>query len=242
LFLVSDRFLGRRVQMKRLVSAFLISGLLITLGCGDDDGIWGPPPGDTSNYYPMAVGSYWEYEASGVEIYTTPDTLDMTGTMTRTVAADTITVDSIPVFEMHVRWTTIYVSRMTGDTVNVARFADTLYICDTDTLVTMYYGLGESVPDTLLVLPGEVGASWLSRAGGLRTSTVTSLSEAVDVPEGSYDDCMALDEISETSPENLWQYWYADGVGDVKEFEHLQGQNWFHDLTYSLVTRIHPPR
>ena len=209
--------------------------MLLTLGCGDDDGIWGPPPDDTPDYYPMVVGSHWEYEASGVEIYTAPDTLDMTGSLIREVVGDTITVDSIPVFELHLDWNTIYVSRMTGDTINVAKYGDTIWVCDADTLVTVFQGLDQTLPDTLLILPPELGASWQSRAEGLRTSAVVSISEAVDVPAGSYDDCAMLDEISETSPENLWQYYYADGVGEVQEFEHLEGPDWFHDLTYSLV-------
>jgi hypothetical protein len=222
--------------MKRYLTVFAVSCMLLALGCGDDDGIWGPPPGDTTDYYPLAVGSYWEYEASGVEIYTAPDTLDMTGSLTREVVGDTITlVDSIPVFEMRVNWMTIYISRMTGDTINVARFRDTIWVCDADTLVTVYWGLGETRPDTLLILPPVVGAFWQSLAGGPRTATVASVSETVDVPAGGYDDCARIDEISASSPANLWQYYYADGVGEVQEFEHLEGTDWFHDLTYSLV-------
>jgi hypothetical protein len=231
---------GRRVLMMRILAACGILGLLLSAGCGDDDGIWGPPPADGSNFYPLEVGSIWEYEASGVEIYTTPDTLDMTGTMTREVVGDTITSDSIPVFETRLSWRTVYVSRMTGDTVNIAKFQDTLWICSTDTLVTCYYGLLPQKPDTLLIMPVELGATWQSRLEGPRNATVTSIDESVDVPAGSYDDCVKLDELSESSPENLWQYFYADGVGEVQEIEHLEGSDWFHDLTYKLVTYIHP--
>ena len=167
---------------------------------------------------------------------TTSDTLDISGTMSREVIADTMTVDSIAVLETRSEWFLVYVSRASGDTAEISRGSDTIWVNDADTLVTYYWALAEgSRPDTLLVLPPEVGTTWQSRSEGPRTAIVSSVSESVDVPAGGYDDCALVEESSASAPRSSWKYYYASGTGEVQQIEHAEALDWSQDLTYGLT-------
>ena len=65
--------------------------------------------------------------------------------------------------------------------------------------------------DFLLRSPLRAGAQWPIDGG---TATVAAVGKQVDVPAGSYPDCIVVEE-SRTDPPRLVRTTYAPGVGPV---------------------------
>lgn len=71
----------------------------------------------------------------------------------------------------------------------------------------------------LIRQPIQTGASWPS--GGDKIATISAINVAIQTPSGSYNDCVAIDEVGSESGLNIRTV-YCPDVGPVEVQSHMQ--------------------
>ena len=218
---------------------------LVTAGCGEND-----PDAITGDYYPMAVGNYWEYfetYANGdapetiIHEVTDTETIDFGGELgERTV----FVVDNAP--DLTSTKSRTYYNEDDGDKVN--RLGQIVYDTDGNVTKSQNYDPGSLRFDRTRITKGETWTESHTRytydADGNPTEellqqytfTITELHEEVIVPAGTFD-CITITR-EDLLPDDyeIKTYYYASGVGKVKEIsEQSSSGNKMEELTsYSV--------
>lgn len=197
------------ILMKRLNVFFLVVLLIILqLGCqGRTNNQNANPPNNNQTgtnvvvdtppgqYYPLKVGSTWEYEGAGNEF----------ASFTRKV--------------VFAQGNLAQISEDNGGTV-ITRIIQT-----NENAVTVVYFSGEDYQpqnklvggftsnenDILLQAPVKVGTTWASKNAN---KSVVSITESVDTPAGKFDNCIKVKFTGQN--DTIYQY-YKSGVGLVKQ-------------------------
>jgi uncharacterized protein DUF3108 len=217
---------------------------LVFAGCGEND-----PDAITGDYYPMGVGDYWEY----IETYTDghPDetiihevngkeTIDFGGELgERTV----FVVDNTPDLTS-TKSRTYYIE---DDGNKVTRISQIVYDTDGNLTKTQDYVPGALKFDRTRVTKGETWDELIIRytydevgteTGNLDysyTFTITELHEKVTVPAGTFDCITITRERLPPLEYEIKTYYYASGVGKVKELSEGYSGNKMEELTsYSV--------
>ncbi len=218
---------------------------LVFAGCGEND-----PDAITGNYYPVGVGDYWEYietyadgaphetlrhEVNGTE------TIDFGGELgERTV----FVIDNTP--DITSTKSRTYYLEDDGD--KVTRVSQTVYDTDGNLTKTQDYDPGALRFDRTRITKGETWEESYTRytydEGGNETGsllfqytfTITELHEEVIVPAGTFDCITITRERSPPLSYEMKTYYYASGVGKVKEIsEQSSSGNKMEELnTYSV--------
>lgn len=218
---------------------------LVFAGCGEND-----PDAITGDYYPMGVGDSWEYietyangdpsETISHEVNAT-ETVDFGGDLgERTV----FLIDNAPDITS-TKSRTYYVE---DDGDKVSRLRQIVYDKDGNVVKTQDYDPGALRLDRTRITKGETWDELYTRytydEGGNPTDTVlyqytftiTELHEEVVVPAGTFDCIMVTRERLPPLSEEIKIYYYASGVGKVKEISELgETGNKMEELTsYSV--------
>ncbi len=199
---------------------------LVTAGCGEND-----PDAITGDYYPMGVGDYWEY----IETYAdgdTPETLSHAVNGTETIdfggelgERTVFVVDNAP--DLTSTKSRTYYNEDDGDKVN--RLGQIVYDTDGNVTKSQNYDPGSLRFNRTRVTKGETWDESYTRytfdeVGNQTDSvlytytfTITELHEEVIVGAGTFDCIMITRERLPPLSEETKIYYYASGVGKVKE-------------------------
>ena len=189
--------------MKKLL--LFVPIVLYIIGCGG-----------AVDYYPLSVGSVWEYSMTST-ITTPNDTTETTGTQDVEITDETTLDDGTEVFEQ-------VTTTATTDTTMV----DTMYMEETDDYIRGYDSKADTTPDTWLELPIEEGNTW--DVDDIMSAVVLG-KEDVSVPAGDYDNCWEIGYITDT--DTVYVY-FADGIGMVRQYmEITEG-----DVIYESETEL----
>lgn len=219
----------------RLVAGVLsVVALAFMLACGDADSGPSGPGEQPTDYLPVSVGSHWEYAANGMQVGAARDTTDITGWMNRHVVADTTLLSGLQVFQAEITGELVYITRRPVDTLTVA-ISDTIWVHLSDTTATLYTGFADTTADTLLLFPVTVGDTWISDEFRTRSMLVTSLDEIVEAPLDSYEGCALVHETTIVPTPEFWDYYYADGTGEVQKVIHYVTEDLTGDLTWQIT-------
>jgi len=209
--------------MQRWLMTAVAAGLLVAgVRC---------PAGLTDDYYPLSVGSTWNSEGY-VLFGTTAAALDtwQTHTGLSKVERQTQLTGGGNVFEVSYQ-TTIHARFPSETTFTVL---DTSYVRETGSAVLSYQTLGDTEPDTVMVLPLAAGKTW--RVDSSTTVEVIG-QEDVAVKAGSFQQAWKLKMATTTGGTTVEMFfWYANRVGQVKghwEFVPMAGylQVYHNELT-----------
>jgi hypothetical protein len=176
----------------------------------------------------------WTYDVAGMQVLPS-DTIDVSGYLTRIVVADTTHQLGFPVFEVVAEWQYTYIRRSLGDTLMQVADEDTLWASVTDSCVVLYDDLVSSDCDTLLQLPLVAGDVWISSSGGEYSMEVNSLAATAATPAGTYENCALIRETNTELPNDYWDYYYADGTGEVLREVHTVTAEYIGDVAYALT-------
>jgi len=202
---------GRReVKMWRLSGLLLISSLIL-LGCSKSDKSTQSKPPAEPNYFPTSVGSHWIYE-------------DEEGDSMLIESVANGTYRSLPVTIMK----KTYQPPLDDNPV----LYDTLFVWETKNQVTIfekevwmyldstiYHIFEDSVGQTILNYPLEVGKKWSYYDNEDWEIHVEVLSkETVSTPAGIFEDCYRIFYYWELDRDRHYR-WFAPGVGMVKIYD-----------------------
>lgn len=188
--------------------------LVFIIGCGDNDTPAGPQSGTDSAYYPLAVGNQWVYNRSG--------SISVAGISLSTISGEN--VSDITGQISHGDGFQVYVQEYDmSDTIETAGqevFLDstfTTYMNITDAGVYSYVSLAGSDSVGFVPFPLQVGATWQFSEEPPMTGEILSLTETVNVPAGTFENCLEMRLIwveSGNTVENVTDF--APNVGRVR--------------------------
>ena len=183
--------------MKLTACLIAVSAVVFLSGCGDSPL---SEPEVEENYFPMALGDWWDYDYS--EYQTEPDSLLLhEGSEFNEVIAvseDTFLVErtlSLWVFLGHVQPDTMVIV----DTLTYLVNADSVFFYDTDST-----GVKE------LDFPLELDKTW-------GDYTVTDMHAGISVPAGYFEDCACI-EVPISLYQSTRYTYYAPGIGIVSKY------------------------
>lgn len=200
--------------MKRLgILLVIFLASILASGCGNiANNQIANPPGNTQTvpnaavevmpgeYYPLTVGSSWEYEGTGNEFASfTRKVLFSKGNLSQTTESNGGTTA-----------TSIY--KTTDTTVTRVYYAGEDY--QPKNLLDTTYSINDN--EIVLQSPMKVGTTWPNKN---TNKTILALNEVVDTPAGKFEDCVKV-KITDNN-DTTYQY-YKKGVGLVKQ-EYISG-------------------
>ena len=154
-----------------------------------------PPEDMLKDYYPLTVGSYWEYEGTGNEYASfTRKVLFAKGNLAQTSEDNGGTV-ATRVIEMTDSY--VKVVYMQGEDYEPKNLLETGYTANAN--------------DILLQAPVKVGTTW---AGTNTNKQIIAVDAAVDTPAGKFENCVKVKLPGQN--DTIYQY-YKEGVGMVKQ-------------------------
>ena len=155
-----------------------------------------------SDYYPLTVGSYWEYEGMGNEFAGfTRKVLLSKGNLAQTTEDNGGTV-STRIFET------------TDKAVKVIYFSGEDY--EPENLLETDFSTNEN--DIILQAPIEAGTAWESKDNVRKSIAATDA--VVDSPAGKFENCIKVESAGPNS--TIYQYFKKD-IGMVKQ-EFISGE------------------
>jgi hypothetical protein len=189
---------------KALIALTLFGILALYLSCD----IFGSKP----DYYPLSIGSTWNWYAwtiMNTSTDGTPDTVQTLTINTRATKNDKLTsgedvVQLIKVGTVHLRY-----PRESTYTVD-----ETCYVRKTDKFVLSYDRKDDSEPDTVLALPLAAGKQWRIN----QELTAKALEqEDITVAAGTYRNAWKIETRAVSGGNTIIMFqWYADKVGNVQ--------------------------
>jgi hypothetical protein len=193
---------------RRFLFAISISFLLLSLGACSKA---------PKTYYPLAPGRTWTYQASMKNAFGEErnGTVTVTNLATRQLQGRTVTPQKVQI-SGPAREFSLF-EYMAGDQSGVYTFANQTP-ADVEPKI-------KRVPDYMLKEPIKVGSSWSATADSPNghwvtgEATIESTDEAVDVPAGSFKDCVKVHIVGNAkgATSNEQYMWFAPSVGLVKE-------------------------
>ncbi len=154
-----------------------------------------PPEEMPKDYYPLTVGSYWEYEGVGNEYAAfTRKVLFAKGNLAQTSEDNggTVATRIIETTDSYVK-----VVYMQGEDYEPKNLLETGYTANAN--------------DILLQAPVKVGTTW---AGTNTNKQIIAIDAAVDTPAGKFENCVKVKLPGQN--DTIYQY-YKKGVGMVKQ-------------------------
>lgn len=190
--------------MKKLL--MLAGVMLLVIGCGDGGG---------SEYYPLTVGSTWDYRAIVTMTMYLPDTV---------TTVDTTTVSTEITEETTLDNGTEVVEQMTITDMGTIVDTSYSYLRDTGDELLMYSDKADTTADTAAVYPLEAGKTWI-----MEGDTVEVIGEeSVTVPAGTWT-CWHL-----TYGDDMDMY-LAANVGLVRQTMHEEDEYYSMDMLMELT-------
>jgi hypothetical protein len=187
--------------MKKLLILTVAAIVCLIMGCKSS----------TEDYYPMSVGSQWDY--SGYMLYgtTTPPT-DTFQTMTVTTVAQAKT--TLTSGEEVIPFQSTVITRLFFPTVRTDTSIGKSYVRESGDVILGYDSLSTSIPDTLMVMPLEANKTWHN---GSNVIVLVVGQEDVMVAAGTYKNAWKIKYTSVSGSDTMETFqWYAKGVGAVK--------------------------
>jgi hypothetical protein len=202
-------FPERRKHLKKpLLLAALLCSALVLMNCG----LFGSRP----DFFPTTVGSTWTYQGwMTYEQVDDPDTLFTTRTKTEVTEKTTLfSGEEVSEF-VNTDSTHTFVPFETTS-VNVSRS----YVRQDGDYILAYDSKDDAQPDTALALPLEEGKTWTIYSNADTSVTALVLKrETVTVAAGEFKDCWKLEVTISTGGLGQKTYWwYADGIGRVRNY------------------------
>lgn len=219
--------------LQRIFPALFISLLVVLLvaGCGGGSGSGSNTP-VTATLVPLATGNEWHYQYNE---YTQPAAVRARGAMIRhhsglTLASkvqlkDLAAEDVVQITGTQqiggAPWFSVVAQYVGGDpaaAVYLRHTAQGLQRKDALTDPAFF----------MIKTPLAVGTTWtvFFVDSGLtyhEDFSITASSQSVSVPAGVYNDCVVIENVFQQAgqPDDVITYWYAPGVGEVREERHL---------------------
>jgi len=225
-------------KMKLIVCITLsIFALVLLMACGDSTSPAGPVIPPLDGYFPIQVGSNWQYALSGTE---TDDDGDWTisGNETWSISGQSVHDEGFNVFQIDINWTITHTE--VGGTFSYTENGNyTDYIYSDDNVVRWYADLSTTSYSVELDLPLSVSKTWdyIPDFPGFATISVQSLSASVTVPAGSYTQCAHLSFDYGQAPDDYLNRYYSDGTGLISQIQHVDNGTtdvWTYE--YKLTT------
>lgn len=189
---------------KALIILTLFGTLALFVSCD----IFGSKP----DYYPLSIGSTWNWYAWTLMTTSTdgtPDTVQTLTINTRATKNDKLStgedvVQLVKVGTIHIRY-----PRESTYTID-----ETCYVRETDKFVLSYDSKDDTEPDTVLALPLAAGKQWRVN----QDMTAEALKqEDITVTAGTYRNAWKIETRSISGADTIRMYeWYADRVGNVQ--------------------------
>ena len=178
-----------RFQISIMLSILLLA---LIMACGDSTSPAGPVIPPLEGYFPIQVGSNWQYALSGTE---TDDDGDWTisGSETWNISGQSVHDEGFNVFQIDGNWTITH-TEVGGSSSYTDNGSYTDYIYSDDDVVRFYDDLSATSYSVHLELPLAVGNTWeyWPDYPGFATISVQSLSASVTVPVGSFSESAHL--------------------------------------------------
>jgi hypothetical protein len=219
-----------------LKKSFLTALILIALlagACGDGDG-----PGPIADYFPLATGSFWEFDLSGTG---TLDSFDIvaSGTLAVTVGAQDTLDNGMIAFEVNSESIMIFdigQGMYSDTTVDL----ETFYWYESGDQISEYEALDDTTGLLIHSPPIEVGRIWYPGPDEPNGSyEVESVSETSVVPAGTFEDCAMIFHDNPDSSSYSHDY-LASGIGPVFIQSHIVDSSGSPaievDLSYELTS------
>lgn len=181
--------------MKRLL---LLLPVILIIGCG----LFG-----SEDYFPVKVGNIWNYIG-----YVTSGADTTSKTILKNEITEKTTINSKDAFKQ-VGYVTVYTYLPIVDT---SYDTSSVYLAETDDAILSYDSL-TAVPDTALKLPLKKDKTWTQVYSGVTVTYTVLLQEDVTVPAKTYKKAWKVEmSYSVGGTTYTMYYWYADGVGMIK--------------------------
>lgn len=188
--------------MKKLLILTVTAAACFIIGCKS---------GGSDDYFPMSVGSQWEFSGYILFGTTTPPT-DTWRTMTNSTVAQAKT--TLTGGEEVVPFQTTTISHTTFPIVMTDTSVGTSYVRESGDVILGYDSLSTSTPDTLMVMPLEANKTWHKDASS--TALVVG-QEDVTVAAGTYKNAWKIKMTSIIGSDTTEGFqWYAKGIGIIK--------------------------
>ena len=203
--------------MKKLLILTVAAVACFIIGCKS---------GGSDDYFPMTVGSQWDY--SGYMLYgtTTPPT-DTLQTMTTSTVAQAKTIltsgeEVVPFQTTTISHTTFPIA-MTDTSIGMS------YVRESGDVILSYDTLNTTIPDTLLVLPLEANKTWHN---GPNSTALVVGQEDVTVAAGTYKNSWKIKYTTVSGSDTMEMFqWFAKGVGGVKT--HYEASQSGYNMIYN---------
>ncbi len=193
---------------KPLLLAALFCAALVLVNCD----LFGSKP----DFFPMTVGSTWTFQGwMTYEQVDDPDTLFTSRTVTEVTGTTTLsTGEEVAEFQSTDTTHTLVPAETTS--VNVSRS----FVRQDGDYILAFDSRDDTEPDTALSLPLEQGKTWTVHSKADTSITALVLKkETVTVRAGEFKDCWKLEITISTGglgQKTFW--WYADGIGRVRNY------------------------
>lgn len=204
-----------------LLLCVVVSLMLITCGDTSTTGPTEPPPPPPEGYYPMQIGSVWQYSLSGTETNSSGN-WDLSGTEIWTIAGQSVHDEGFNVYQLNVDWSTTYTPTGGGTSYTTSdSYTDWVYV--DDNVVRLYDYLSATTYSQWLQFPLSVGNTWnyWPDLPGIAIITVESMSASVTVPAGTFDGCAHLSFDYGQAPNDYLNRYFAEGTGLIKQVYHV---------------------
>ncbi len=206
--------------MNKLFLATAAFSFLLLAACGSDT----TGPSEPGDWLPLTVNNWWIIDTSGDWIGTKGDT---TGTWTGSYDARiTDVMQHAGGFSVYERRAVRSITTTTPDSSWTA--VDTLYdyFRKTDDDLRCYKDTTTLKYDILLRFPVTLGDTWLKKDSSQIELEVTSLSETVTVPAGTFKNCIVVRETAPIgSGTAVTDHYYHRGVGQVQDLFTMEGMS-----------------
>jgi len=216
----NTEILEGRFQLSKIFTITAVLIFLLLAACGSNT----TGPSEPGDWLPLTVNNWWVTDTSGNWIGTKGDT---TGTWTGSFGAKiTGVIQHAGGFSVYERKAFRSITTTTPDSSWTA--VDTLYdyFRKTDEDLRCYEDTTTLKYDILLRFPVTLGDSWLKTDSSQIELEVTSLSETVTVPAGTFENCIVVRETSPiSSGYAVTNHYYHRGIGQVQALFTMEGMS-----------------
>ena len=163
--------------------------------------------GGKADYYPLGIGSIWNYTLTTIMS-------DTSGTLNDTTV-NTVKVDAVKEEQLGSGEKVVMLVNALTDTTD-ATYYDTSYARKDGEKVLAYSDLNDTNPDLILNGPPAMDKTWTVNED--ITAKIVA-KENVTVTAGTYKNCWKVELTSVMDADTMKYYmWFADGTGNVKYF------------------------
>lgn len=185
--------------MKKMIAAAILSTLAVIGGCGENNPSSSSPV--SPEYYPMQVGSWWNYDYSVIELE--PDSgLSYEGSRHYEVLSQEDSTYMVALTQYYWLWNHYILADtlVSRDTLNVMVTSDSVTLISSDSTYNC----------KILDLPLEEGKTWDG------VCTVLDLDAHVETPAGTFENCAEVLEYWENQYFCYYHKMYCPDIGLVE--------------------------